>query len=224
MTDHLGERLSAYLDGELTGEALAAAEAHLAGCAECRALLDDLRRLTARAGSLDDRPPGQDLWPGVAARLAGDAALPAMARRPPRRLVFSIPQLAAAGIALAALSAGAAVLATHAARSGAPATAALVDRAPSVRITSLASAKGVESYDAAIHDLETTLAARRGKLDTGTVRVVEQSLAVINRAIAQAEAALAQDPNSMYLNTHLEQALGRKLELLRRVTSLVTAS
>ena len=37
MNAHLNEQLSAYLDGELAGEVLAQAEAHLAACAECLA-------------------------------------------------------------------------------------------------------------------------------------------------------------------------------------------
>jgi ABC-2 type transport system permease protein len=88
----------------------------------------------------------------------------------------------------------------------------------------IASAKGFQSYDVAIRDLEATLAARRSTLHTATIRAVEQSLAIIDRAIHQAEAALAQDPNNMYLNNHLAHALDRKLEVLRRVTSMAAAS
>jgi anti-sigma factor RsiW len=223
MADHLGERLSAYLDGELSGESLVAAEAHLAACAECQVALDDLRRITRRAQSLDDRLPERDLWTDIAARLSSGSepsVVPLALRR--RRFVFSLPQLAAAGIALIALSSGAAVVLTHTARTGAPSSTEAGTAAEP--IAGLASAKGVRSYDAAIRDLEATLAARRSKLDTATVRSVVQSLAIIDGAIRQAEAALAQDPNSMYLNSHLEQALGRKLDVLRRVTTLATAS
>ncbi len=220
MSDHLGERLSAYLDGELGGEALAAADAHLALCAECRAALEDLRQLGRRAQSLDDRPPERDLWGGIAERLAGAAPAVIPLRR--RRFAFSLPQLAAAGIAVVALSSGAALLVTRAGR--APA----FPEPPSAEVTlapaGLASAKGIRSYDVAIRDLEATLAARRSTLDTATVRAVEQSLAIIDRAIRQAEAALAQDPNNMYLNNHLAHALDRKLEVLRRVTSMAAAS
>jgi anti-sigma factor RsiW len=223
VADHLGERLSAYLDGELSGEALAAAEAHVVSCDECRAAADDLRRIARRAQSLDDRPPEHDLWAGIAARLSAGAqpqVIPLASRR--RRLAFSIPQLAAAGIALAALSYGAAVLMTRGER--APSAVAATGLPGSEAIAGLASAQGVRSYDVAIRDLEATLAARRSRLDTATVRSVEQSLTIIDRAIRQAEAALAQDPNNMYLNNHLEHALDRKLEVLRRVTTLATAS
>jgi len=221
MDAHLGARLSALVDGEVTGQELAAAEAHLTACAECRATYDDLLAIKRHAGALDDRPPERDLWPGIAARLAGDAdVVPLEPRR--RRFAFSIPQLAAAALVLMSVSAGAALLATHAAG-----PAVFTTAAPSATVRSvagLASAEGVASYDVAIRDLETTLAARRSTLDTATVRAVQQSLTIIDAAIRQAEAALAQDPNSMYLNSHLEHALGRKLEVLRRVTTLAAAS
>ncbi len=226
MDAHLGERLSALVDGELPREELEAAERHLTACAECRAAYDALLTLKREAGALGDRAPGRDLWPGIAARLGGAVALPPRPAR--RRFSFSLPQLAAAAIVLAAISAGGAVLLTRTAPPPRSAVTALrFTRPPAAltpRLASSASAKGIESYDAAIADLETALAAGSPRLDTATVRAVKQSLAVIDAAIRQAEAALAQDPNSLYLNDHLENALDRKLELLRRVTAMVAAS
>ncbi len=221
MDEHLGERLSACVDGELSAEAREAAERHLTSCAECRAAYDDLLRLRRRAQALDDRPPARDLWPGIAARLASGATVVPLAPRR-RRLSFSVPQLAAAAVALMALSAGGAALLTR--RAPAPAPAASLSPVSLAQLRGSASAKGVESYDAAIHDLEAALAAHSSQLDPATVRAVRQSLAVIDAAIRQAEAALAQDPNSLYLNNHLERALDRKLEVLRSITTLAVAS
>ena len=72
--------------------------------------------------------------------------------------------------------------------------------------------------------MEVTLRTRRTVLDTATVRVVEQSLRIIDDAVRQAREALARDPNNLYLNTHLQNALDRKLDLLRRVATLPTVS
>jgi len=220
MDAHLGERLSALVDGEVAGAERDAAEAHLTACAECRAAYDALLRIRRHAEALDDRPPERDLWPGIAAQLGRAATVIPLAPRR-RRVAFSIPQLAAAALVLMSVSAGAVILATHAGRPAAASPFASPTVAP---LAGLASAKGVESYDAAIRDLENTLASRRSTLDTGTVRAIQQSLSIIDGAIRQAEAALAQDPNSMYLNSHLEHALGRKLEVLRRITTLAAAS
>jgi len=221
MDAHLDQQLSALVDGELAGDALAAAQSHLVACGECRAAYDALLRIKRHAGALDDRAPARDLWPGIAARLSGSVQVVPLAPR--RRLAFSIPQLAAAAVVLMTVSAGSVLLVTGGRHAAAP-VAAAAPAATLPPVAGLASAKGVESYDAAIRELQVALDARRSLLDTATVRAVQQSLAVIDAAIRQAEAALAQDPNSMYLNSHLERALGRKLEVLRRVTTMAAAS
>ena len=79
------------------------------------------------------------------------------------------------------------------------------------------------TYDQAIAELENTLAAHRAELDTSTVRIVEQNLAIIDRAIDQARRALAADPASPYLHQHLALQMKAKLELLRRTTALAAA-
>jgi hypothetical protein len=67
------------------------------------------------------------------------------------------------------------------------------------------------------------LAQGRGKLDTATVRVLEQNLATIDRAIAQAQQAVAADSANLYLNSHLAATMRRKLDLLRQAAALVAA-
>lgn len=50
---HVGERLSGYLDGELTQQDRQRVELHLAGCEECAGMLgelEDLRRRMGRSG------------------------------------------------------------------------------------------------------------------------------------------------------------------------------
>lgn len=221
MTQHLDLELSAYLDGELDDAARAAVEQHLAACAECRETLEGVRRVVRRAGSLDDRPPARDLWTGIAERIGEPGVtdvVPLAPRR--RRVVFSVPQLAAAAVAVMLVSAAATAVLLF--RSPSPQVAA--DSTPVVRTVALPGDAAVQSYDAAISDLEAVLAARRSRLDTATVRVVEQSLAVIDEAIRQAHAALAKDPENLYLNGHLQRSLDRKLELLRTVATLPVAS
>ena len=224
MNEHLNEQLSAYLDGDLAGEDLARTEAHLAACAACRAELDSLRRLVRRARALDDRLPEKDLWAGIAARIAtpGTAdVVPLEPRR--RRFAFTVPQLAAAALALMALSVAAGVMLSRPAALTAPVA---VDTAGGAapRFVGNPGDVTVMSYDSAIIGLQQILSERRGQLDTGTVRVLEQSLATIDAAIAQARAALARDPSDRYLNGHLQRSLDRKLHLLRQVATLPAVS
>ena len=52
------------------------------------------------------------------------------------------------------------------------------------------------------------------------MKVLEASLADIDRAIAEARRALARDPANVYLNDHLAESMRLKLELLRTATAL----
>jgi anti-sigma factor RsiW len=56
---HLGDRLSALVDGELTGAERDRASAHLAGCAQCRAEVKQLRALKQKLRSLMDGAPAE---------------------------------------------------------------------------------------------------------------------------------------------------------------------
>ena len=216
MSEHLNELLSAYVDDDVTALERMKVEAHVAQCAVCRADLEGLRRVVRRAAGLDDRPPARDLWPEIAAKISetgtGDV-VPLAPRR--RRIAFTVPQLAAAAIALIALSIGASRVML------APGLAARPDTA---LVTASPEAQLVMSYDGPIGDLQRTLAQRRGRLDTSTVRVIEQSLRVIDGAIRQARRALAKDPNNPYLNNHLQRALDQKLDVLRRAVTLPVVS
>lgn len=75
-------------------------------------------------------------------------------------------------------------------------------------------------YDREIAALRAIVRDRRSTLDSGTVAVLERSIAVIDTAIAQSRAALARDPASGFLATQLNQSLEKKVELLRTAASL----
>jgi anti-sigma factor ChrR (cupin superfamily) len=214
MSDQWTDRLSEYLDGDLAEHEQAALEAHLGTCAACGETLAGLRRIVVRARSLEDRPPSRDLWSGIAARI-GAGVSPAR-----RRLTFSVPQFLAAGIALALLSGGSAwLLHPDSARMAAVPPAGSTVPVATVGSTSAAA----RSYDSAVDDLERILAEGRGRLDSTTVRVLEQNLALIDRAIAQAQRAVAADSANVYLNTHLAETMRRKIDLLRQAAALVSA-
>jgi len=107
---HWTDRLSEYLDGELAAPEQTACEAHLAGCGECARLLEELKAVAARAGSLPASPAPADLWAGIEARLE----TPVLQMRPraavreqwTRRWNLSSLQLAGAAAALIAGTVG----------------------------------------------------------------------------------------------------------------------
>ena len=226
MADSFTDLLSDYLDDEgLPLDDRHRIEAHLAGCGECRAVLEDLREVAAHAAAMEDTVPDADLWPGVAARIgAGPTREVTPFRLLPsagRRISFTVPQLIAAGLALMLLSGGTVWLA----RLGGSRTdfePVSAEVASETRGSVVPAAQAVDpEYDEAIADLERTLEAGRARLAPETVRVLETNLQAVDRAIAECRAALKDDPSSVYLNTHLASTQRRKLTLLRRAAALV---
>jgi anti-sigma factor RsiW len=229
MSDQWMDRLSEYLDNELTEGERIAVEAHLQSCDECSAVLADLRQVVARARVPENRAPTVDLWPDIARRIgttAGETRTLNLVSHRARRWSFSLPQLAAAAIALMTLSGGTVWLLRGPAQENvaAPAIAAPSSNAPAINAASSARGSANQSYAMAVSDLEQVLESGRGQLDTTTIRVIEQNLAAIDRAIAQAQQALNADPANLYLNTHLAETMRRKLDLLRQAAALVPVS
>jgi anti-sigma factor RsiW len=169
MTDWT-ERLSEYLDGELSGDERARLDAALRGDAELRRLLEDLQAVKDTAGSLPRHPPELDLWPGIESRIeAGPEAvvveLPDV-RRGHRRLSFTIPQLAAAAVAMLVLGSTSVWVAMNSAsddvEGGRPVAVA---PAPEAGFVSAPGEGSTFSYEATIQDLEDQLRMGRDRLD-----------------------------------------------------------
>jgi anti-sigma factor ChrR (cupin superfamily) len=220
MADSWTERLSDYLDGELSPGEGAAVAAHLAECAACRATLEDLRQVAAQAGRLGDQPPARDLWPAVRAEILAEreVSLPAVRQR------LNVPTLLAAGVALAVIVGSLARLLQLSSQVQPAPVAYVTPQAPPLVPAPVGMAKAQADYDAAVADLEQVLREGRHRLKPATVRVLEEKLALIDKAIKDARVALAQDSASAYLNNHLMETQLRKLELLRRAASLASTA
>lgn len=222
-TDAVTSRLSEYVDGELSPSERQAVDVHLAECETCRTVLSELRAVVSHAANISDSAPANDLWPTIESRIMHApraARVSAFRRAISARLSFTIPQVAAASLALMLLSGGLVWMA----RSGDPRADVPPVRAqgqedePAMTPANFADTH----YDAAIAQLERTLDEGRKSLDPETIRVLERNLAAIDRAIDQCRRALATDPANVYLNTHLADARQRKLQLLRRATALAS--
>jgi hypothetical protein len=225
MTDRFHTRLSEYLDGQLEPEEVTLMERHLAECQNCRATLDDLQAVVTRARALEPKLPPEDLWPGIAAAIA----TPALAEEKPlrlrlreRRFTLSIPQLAAAAVALIGLSAGSAWLVGSSGHSGSPLAA---DAPPSAAAFTAADpgTEGTSGYGKAIEDLQTALFHGEGALDSVTVAKLKHSLLTIDRAIADAQRVLQEDAADPYVRQHLAEAQRKKVRFLRQAVSLQVA-
>ena len=226
MTDRWTDRLSEYLDDELSPAERRDLDTHLTTCAECAGTLSDLRAVLARAASVSPRPPASDLWPGIESRL-DVAARPAVIqpRRSAWRVSFTLPQLVAAGLALMVVSGGAVWVGQHGGRATSlPPASATNETIPGAAPAdhALTVALPDPRYDEAVADLEQTLQNGRASLDPQTVSVIERNLQAIDRAIDESRRALAQDPANIYLNNHLAEAKQQKLTLLRQATAIAS--
>ena len=234
MTEHLRDDvLNDWADGTLPPGARAATERHLAECGACRDAAYELRALLGALHALPrEIPPARDLLPGIVARIEdAEQSAPAIdpaARRPAlhttgapvvdnawrRRTIHSVRvHLAAAAIVLIALSS--------------LTTALLLDRAGRpdgvVDIASATDAQALAAeakYREAAAELEALLREVRHALPPETARLFDQSLAIIDRALAETGTALRADPGNTTLTGIIIASYEKKLELLRRATEL----
>jgi len=226
MNDKWTAQLSAYLDGELTADKRTDLEQHVESCDECRTALQQLRGVVTWAADFEGREPANDVWPQIAAVIgdtpSGVVKLDAR-RRSPKHFALSIPQSLAAAIALAVVGAGGWSLA----RLTAPESqmAAVIDiSAPDAGATVMATIAVAQKYGPAISDLERVLLQENGTLDSTTVRVLRQQLAIIDRALTEAQEALARDPASDFLADHYTGMMKKKLNVLRQAARNVEVS
>jgi hypothetical protein len=223
--------LARDLEGELSPEERRSADAHLLDCERCSALRTELLGIAAAARDLPLMSPSRDLWDGIAARIDSPVvALDATTRRN----AFRRPAvwMSAAAAALIVATAGATFLITRATLGGSPSQVATaqpdrpgqVASQPSETSAVLVADRSTTPADAAfdreVIQLRALLEQRRPDLDSSTVALLEHNLRIIDQAIAQSRAALAQDPSSALLSRQLHSALGRKVQVLRTAALL----
>lgn len=110
--DDFNDRLLGYMEREDDDATREAMERHAADCAECSALLADLKRIRAEASELPELQPARDLWSGIAARIEApvvpigehvvEVKRTVRVRRWTSRILIAASLLGAAGIGYAA--------------------------------------------------------------------------------------------------------------------------
>jgi anti-sigma factor RsiW len=233
MTDRFRDRLSEYRDGELAPGEEALIERHLEDCGECSQTLAELQAVADRAADLDDRVPERDLWNGIAARIEprlgtlpvkDEATASIGVLSFARRVTFTIPQLAAAAVALATLSTAGAWFALGG-TSGSSAVGSVAETGPVDGSALVSTQTGdeaalAEQYGSVISNLETALFDSSSPLPPDTEASLRRALLKIDRAIEDAEKALEALPGDSYLEEHVENTMRRKTDFLRRAVRL----
>jgi hypothetical protein len=206
--------LDELCDGTLGEQTMRALDAHLGGCSECRALAARMRALSARVGTLPRHvQPAHDLWPAIAARIAaGNVVTGEFAGRSRRRV-----PLWAAAAAAAVLIAVTAVVTAMLVRSERSAHLASGPRpeAPAVATASLEVSVARGTFEAARRQLLAALDARRSSLSPATLKVVDENLRIIERAVREMEDALARDPGNRELPALLTATYRQEIDVLQ---------
>jgi hypothetical protein len=210
-------------------------DAHRATCAECAALWHELERIGADAAKLPPLEPSRDLWAGIEARIgAAPHTAPAFtspsAAKAPARNRWTIRPAFRLAIAASLLVAVSSAVTWQIAQNGGAVTAAAasediarnVDEQTASDLHLAAFQSSVQSMEDEIATLERIVATRRAELDPRTVRILEQNLTLIDRAIAESREALTADPASAFLSAQYTRAYSSKLTLLRDVATLPT--
>ena len=245
--DAFNEQLMAFLEGELDDASRADVEHHAQHCAECGALLADLRSIRMDASKLPVLSPSRDLWTGIAERIEAPVvsiatatpvtAFPA-AKRPVwqrtwvRRAAWAASLVGAVGIGyLGATQTRVPVVdvntfsaAADTGLTGASDDPVLGMPAPSAVFAQQAVATLTADYDREIARLRALVDERRNQMDAATVAIIEKNLKVIDTAIAESKQAIARDPASRFLIESLNASLESKVQLLRVAAALPTRS
>jgi anti-sigma factor RsiW len=223
-----------YLDDALDLRARTELERHLAGCAECRRLVDDLREIRkAFAGLKDDlREPPVRAWGRLerAIRLEHESRSTGSPESPQKELapraqraLRSMPWLAAAAVLILATAVGLQY------RGGWRATPTSSTATPGASSASGDAAQAVEAelraaeehYTKAITGLERITKTEQGALDPGTAATLQKNLAVIDQAISESRAALRTQPASEPAQESLVENFKAKIALLQDTVALI---
>lgn len=199
-------QINDFVDDALNAAELDAVKAHVATCGDCQAEVSALRAMLHKIGTLPQSiEPERDLRPQV------------WAQTDRKTLWHWRYPLAAAAIVLIAASSLFTLMLSRDNDTEAP--TAQTTAPSTVDLVSIE-----RQYAPEVEELQRALANNREKLAPETVRILEESLQIIDAAIAEARNALAQDPNSNMLGELLRSAYQRKLDLLKQAarTSAVT--
>jgi Putative zinc-finger len=214
-------RASAFIDGDLDADERAVVAAHLATCAGCRALVEDLTRVRDAARALGPVAPPDHIWLEVAGQIRlGEAPAPVAAERPPARSAAWQWLGLAAALVFATLAAYA-VMRYRSAPVEAPAQAGNAAATGSVETVTQELSLALEHYDKAIAELETIAKSNDGTIDPVTAATLQRNLGVIDQAIAESRAALSANPQSEPAFDSLIDALRQKVGVLQTTVALM---
>jgi anti-sigma factor RsiW len=225
--------LNDYVDGSLGPAERHGVDQHLAACAACRQIVEDLREILRTSGELELREPPVRAWSRLerAIRMEQQHATPGARGVQPggsggrtgSRATWIAGLAAAAALVLAAAvglryaparTGGA----PPAASPGAGASIAAGDAPQSIE-TELRQAES--HYENAIKGLEAIANSEQSALDPRTAATLQKNLAVIDQAISESRAAVRSQPASEPAQQSLIEGFKTKIGLLQDTVALI---
>jgi anti-sigma-K factor RskA len=218
--------LDDYVTGDLAEDTRDLVAEHIAGCEICRAEVEGLNRILARAADLPKSiDPPADAWLNIQnaiqrdkeALTAREGTSPGLWRRP--------YLLAAAAVLVAVLSsAGTALYMSSRNSDGSTSRVAIPNATVSAPETMAAFTIEENNYLRNVAVLQELLDRDESLLAPETVAQLKSSLRTIDEAILEARNALARDPANKMLIEMLSGTYRQKVDLLRRTTEMVRGS
>lgn len=214
------------VDGRLDPRDQREVERHLEACANCRALVTDLRSIRASAFMLDRREPSAAVWMKLQSAVAAEPkprgrilGVGAFTRRGFVEGGWPVWLGAAAALVLATLI-GLMPLMNRQAAAPAPTEA---EAQPEATVESVAAEfeAAEQHYQKAIDDLQTIANKDTGELDPQVAAVLQKNLTLIDQAISESRAALKQQPSSVNAQEGLFDALRTKVAVLQQTVELI---
>ena len=236
--------LNDYVDGSLGPVERSGVDQHVAACASCRQIVEDLRGMLRTAGDLELREPPVRAWPrleraiklepgfGGGARVAasgargfqpggGDAS--GDARLKGSRALWVVGLAAAAALVLAT------VVGMRDAPAGGTDTPPAAPAGANASITAGEAAQSIETelrqaeahYEKAIKGLEAIANSEQSELDPRIAATLQTNLAVIDQAISESRAAVRSQPASEPAQQSLIEGFKTKIGLLQDTVALI---
>jgi anti-sigma factor RsiW len=208
------------VDGTLGAIRTSELRLHLDGCAECRALYEDLQRLRDIAGAMPPMTPPDHIWLQIAGRLRQEGRVhdqPAAAASHRAQYVWlalAATLVLAVGASLIVLIPRGQVAPARTAESNAGGSDAVQSGVEDLR-------KAEQLLQSGVAKLKEGLGSEQEALPTAVASTLDRNLQILDQAIAESSSALQQEPQNVAARNSLFDALQRKISLLQDTIALM---
>jgi anti-sigma factor RsiW len=212
--------LQELIDGTLGAIRTAELRQHLDGCADCRALYDDLQRIHDVAAAMGSVTPPDHIWLQIAGRLRQEGRVHDHPAPEPSRqsqyvwLAIAATLVLAVGASLFLLIPRSAPPPAQSAESNAPAPDSVQSGVEDLRQAEKLLQSGVAK-------LKEGLGSNQQALPPAVADTLDRNLQILDQAIADNTALLRQDPQNIAARNGLFDLLQRKISLLQDTISLM---